>query len=151
MAARERNQPSSSLRPFGSATPAAPQQHQSYDIAPPNPAAAAVAEPSSLLSRFDVKGASSDHADNQRREAEKRARIAEQKKEKLKRDAERRAEQQRQQAAAEREIQRRIAEHEDTGHVVQVEGLVYGTSAEDVQVRVFARSLCSCSLMLWRP
>jgi uncharacterized protein YggL (DUF469 family) len=34
----------------------------------------------------------------------------------------------------EREEKLKIAEFEETGFVVQVEGLVYGTSGEDVQV-----------------
>ena len=37
--------------------------------------------------------------------------------------------------AVQNEKQRAIANEEERGFVVQVEGLVYGTSAEDVQVR----------------
>lgn len=89
-------------------------------------------EPSHLLAR--VKGLGSEAQERQRREAERRKRLEEQRLAKLKADAERRAAEVRRQAEEDRAMQSKIAQQEERGHVVQVEGLVYGTSAEDVQV-----------------
>lgn len=127
---------SSSSRPFGALTPALPIYHK-----PLTPAALAQAPPPAaapapnLLARLNINGAS-NQAEQKRRGAEQirlaqveRSRLAEAK------QLEQEREKERARMAVQNEKQRAIANEEERGFVVQVEGLVYGTSAEDVQVR----------------
>lgn len=127
---------SSSSRPFGALTPALPIYHQPHAPAAlaqsPNPVAAPAPN---LLARLNINGAS-NQAEQKRRAAEQirlaqveRTRVAEAKR------VEKEREQERARTAMQHEKQRVIANEEERGFVVQVEGLVYGTSAEDVQVR----------------
>lgn len=86
-----------------------------------------------MLQRLGIKGSSSEAQDRQRRDEERRARLEQQKAEKARGDAARKEAAARRKAEEDRERQLQIAQQEDKGFVVQVEGLVYGTSAEDVQ------------------
>ncbi|GAA6031987.1 hypothetical protein JCM8097_003375 [Rhodosporidiobolus ruineniae] len=131
--------PSASLRPFGAATPAAQsiravavqaqqQQHpvqQQQQARPQNSAATpAQAAPGELLAtRLGIKG-SSDQVAQQRREREAALRAKKEREEQLKL---------REQQKKERDVKVKVAQEEEMGFVVQVEGLVQGTSAEDVQ------------------
>ncbi|GAA6059875.1 hypothetical protein JCM10212_007080 [Sporobolomyces blumeae] len=135
---------SASLRPFGAATPA-PQRlittsndslasasaSASAPATTTSPFAAAATQSAggdktsaTLATRMGIKGVSN--------EAQERARA--QKAERLKLERERR-ELLRARKALEKERLElvKIAEQEETGFVVQVEGLIYGTSGEDVQ------------------
>ncbi|GAA5861325.1 hypothetical protein JCM1840_005335 [Sporobolomyces johnsonii] len=121
--------PSPSLRPFGAATPA-PQLllSASAPAAPvPTPAPTApVAQQPDMFARLGIKGSSDAAAEKERQRQAKlqRAKAERERKEQLRL---------RKELEAEREIKVKIAQEEDLGFVVQVEGLVYGTSAEDVQ------------------
>lgn len=86
------------------------------------------------MQRLGIKGSSSEAQDRQRRDEERRARLEQQKAERARADAAKREAAARKKAEEDRERQLSIAQQEDMGFVVQVEGLVYGTSAEDVQV-----------------
>ncbi|ORY75065.1 hypothetical protein BCR35DRAFT_325903 [Leucosporidium creatinivorum] len=127
---------SPSLRPFGSATPALTRalSDSAADRAVPQARQAAPPTgPKGLMQRLGIKGSSSEAQDRQRRDEERRARLEQQKQEKARADAARREAAARKKAEEDREVQLGIAQQEDMGFVVQVEGLVYGTSAEDVQ------------------
>lgn len=128
------DQASPSLRPFGVATPSVIPVAAA--AAPLRPASAPPTGPraaTNLASRLGIKGEANE---NKRREQERRARMDQEREEKRRGDAAKREEQARQRELAEQlAAQRKIAEEEDKGSVVQVEGLVFGTSAEDVQVR----------------
>lgn len=123
---------SASLKPFGDQTPA-PQKLIHPNHPPPATTTATPAgdgsESKDLMTRLGIKG-SSNHQQQQREKERQR----EQRAEKVRLERERR-EQQRLRKELEKEWQAKqeIAALEDTGSVVQVEGLVYGTSAEDVQ------------------
>ncbi|GAA5969161.1 hypothetical protein JCM11641_007493 [Rhodosporidiobolus odoratus] len=115
--------PSASLRPFGQATPAAQPllqqqaKQQQQRVAVPNTAQkgrAAVAAPSGPL--LELKGSAELQATRRKQQQERQERLKLRKQQEL-------------------EWQRKadIAKEEDKGVVVEVEGLVSGTSAEDVQ------------------
>lgn len=150
------NTSSASLRPFGAATPA-PQiytnQQARVTAIPTGPAAmqangfgaaaaAAAAGPTSLTERLGIKGRKNSEAvaERQRQQA-----IAERER-KEKADLQRAAEARNKAAIEARRLAEAnwnrlstIAKEEDMGFVVQVEGLVYGTSADDVQVSGFEK------------
>ncbi|GAA5949816.1 hypothetical protein JCM3765_007702 [Sporobolomyces pararoseus] len=134
---------SASLRPFGDATPA-PQRliHTSSDPLIPTtsshsarsvPPAAATPAPQDLMTRLGIKGSSNQQAQlEQERQEKERQRLL--RAEKVRIERERREQLRlRKELEKDREEKLKIAEFEETGFVVQVEGLVYGTSAEDVQ------------------
>lgn len=116
--------PSPSLRPFGDATPA-PQRLIST-TSTTNPAATATTSSNNdLIARIGIKGSSNQRVEDERAAKAERVRMERERREQLRvrKDLER-----------EHEAKLQIAKAEETGFVVQVEGLVYGTSAEDVQV-----------------
>ncbi|GAA5847798.1 hypothetical protein JCM3766R1_003205 [Sporobolomyces carnicolor] len=115
--------PSPSLRPFGDATPA-PQRLIST-TSTTNPAATATTSSNNdLIARIGIKGSSNQRVEDERAAKAERVRMERERREQLRvrKDLER-----------EHEAKLQIAKAEETGFVVQVEGLVYGTSAEDVQ------------------
>ncbi|GAA6006624.1 hypothetical protein JCM10207_004997 [Rhodosporidiobolus poonsookiae] len=118
--------PSPSLRPFGAATPAS----QSLTARPaaqnggaPAPAPAVANGGATLTARLGIKG-SSDAAQQKEREAAQRRQAQREREEAVK--ARKMLEKERQETV-------KIAKEEECGFVVQVMGLVSGTSAEDVQ------------------
>ncbi|GAA5909065.1 RNA recognition motif domain-containing protein [Sporobolomyces salmoneus] len=126
---------SASLRPFGDATPA-PQRLISTASNPVPSSSALPANQSAppandLISRVGIKGSSNRQAQSEQEDKE-RLRVL--RAEKVKLERERREQLRlRKELEQDREEKFKIAEFEETGFVVQVEGLVYGTSAEDVQ------------------
>ncbi|GAA5844712.1 hypothetical protein JCM11251_007356 [Rhodosporidiobolus azoricus] len=121
--------PSASLRPFGAATPAAQPiratVQQVQQQAPANGTGRAVPAQGQQQQQFGIKGRSDQAAERRRLQQEKERAQQEQK--------ELRELRQKQEREREREEKAKIAREEDKGTVVQVEGLVSGTSAEDVQ------------------
>jgi len=131
-------QQSASLRPFGDATPA-PQRLIStasnpLPPPPPPPTTQPVQQQQNpdLFTRLGIKGSSSQAQLQQQQERE---RLRFEKSERVRLEREKR-EAVRLRKEREKDYQERlaIAEQEETGFVVQVEGLVFGTSGEDVQV-----------------
>jgi hypothetical protein len=129
-----REEPSASLRPFGSATPAAQplhstpqqpvQQQQQQKQQPARPQPVSHNSAPSLQNRLGIKGTS--EAQQQQRKAQEARQKAEKEYAELVKQW--KVDQQ------QREEKVKIAHEENKGFVVQVEGLVQGTSAEDVQV-----------------
>lgn len=85
---------------------------------------------SALTERIGIKGSRDKQTERDRLEDERRARLAEQRR----RDEQMRQEQADRKAWELYRRQRDLAERERDAFVVIVEGLVYGTSADDVQV-----------------
>jgi lipase chaperone LimK len=79
------------------------------------------------MTRLGIKGSSNQQAELERQRISRaeKVRAEREKREQLRL---------RKELEKEREEKLKIAEFEETGFVVQVEGLVYGTSGEDVQV-----------------
>ncbi|GAA5968938.1 hypothetical protein JCM21900_000736 [Sporobolomyces salmonicolor] len=120
---------SPSLRPYGAATPAPERFLSASASAAPvlGPAStASVAQQPDRSGLLGIKGSSDAAAARERLRQEKlqRAKAERERKEQLRL---------RKELDAEREIKVKVAKEEDLGFVVQVDGLVYGTSAEDVQ------------------
>ena len=127
------SQQSASLRPFGDATPA-PQRLISTPSNPLPPSQVPAQQNPDLFTRLGIKGSSSQ-AQLQQQQQQERERLRFEKSEKVRLERERR-ELVRVRKEQEKEYAEKlgIAEQEETGFVVQVEGLVFGTSGEDVQV-----------------
>lgn len=143
---------SASLRPFGTATPL---PHQAIPVplgisSHPTPSStsssaeisrtstpsnAAPPATENILQRFGIKGSSNDAAEKRKQiENARLAREAE-KKSKANREAEERSRRELEaQYVKEHAKAIELAKIEDRGFVVEVAGLVYGTSADDVQV-----------------
>ncbi|GAA6020754.1 hypothetical protein JCM11491_003519 [Sporobolomyces phaffii] len=132
------SRPSASLRPFGDATPAPERliSTSTNPVAPPaapGQSGAAQDGGQDLMTRLGIKG-SSNHQAQQELQRQERERQRLERSEKVRIERERR-----EQLRIRKELEKdyadnlRIAEFEETGFVVQVEGLVFGTSGEDVQ------------------
>ena len=133
------SRPSPSLRPFGTLS-------HSFDGTETRNGSPQVQDPAQLqldpranplLRRLDIKGSrrNSETTERKQREAERKARIErERQEEKARQVQQRKMLEERGKLEQKHKEQTIIAEHEDKGSVVQVEGLVHGTSAEDVQV-----------------
>ncbi|KAK4057990.1 hypothetical protein OIO90_000729 [Microbotryomycetes sp. JL221] len=127
-------QPSSSLRPFGEATP----DVLSSDYVIPS---SALEDGAARYQKLDprasknapggaARSATTSSVSVQGESARRRAQKAEIQKQ---REEKRKQQEQRKKLETQHAEQTRIAEQEDKGSVVQVEGLVQGTSADDVQ------------------
>ncbi|GAA5897400.1 hypothetical protein JCM6882_001877 [Rhodosporidiobolus microsporus] len=114
--------PSASLRPFGASTPAAQPLHSAVQQPQQQQATNGAARPGAQP-QIGIKGRS-DQAAERRRQQEARAQAERERKELL---------ELRKKQNKEREEKVKVAKEEEMGFVVQVEGLVSGTSAEDVQ------------------
>ncbi|KAM0746877.1 hypothetical protein T439DRAFT_383896 [Meredithblackwellia eburnea MCA 4105] len=120
----------SSLRPFGEATPPA----VSAFTVQPTPVTATVSAPPArdsstdpnIFNRIGIRGLKSE-TERQQNEERKRRAAEEERRKRFENERERKARE------AENRRLREIATREAEGFVVQVEGLVFGTSAEDVQ------------------
>lgn len=136
------------MRPFGTATllsepasttaaaPSSPfDAHAQPHSTPPLPTEPA-AQSNSLFSRLAIKGSGISRV-----EVERLAREEERKKLAAKREEERRKREREIVQERENEKLRALAAIEERGFVVEVAGLVYGTSAEDVQVRLLCIGL----------
>ncbi|BGP12541.1 hypothetical protein JCM10213_004874 [Rhodosporidiobolus nylandii] len=117
--------PSASLRPFGAATPAAAPLRVALNGvgAATNGGRPQAQAQAPTGPRLGIKGGADMQA-QRRREQEARLAAQKEREEMIKR---------RKEQEAERQKVVRIAQEEEKGFVVQVEGLVQGTSAEDVQ------------------
>ncbi|GAA5923337.1 RNA recognition motif domain-containing protein [Sporobolomyces koalae] len=121
---------SASLRPFGDATPAPTRLISTASDPAPAPVApqAPAAESNDIVNRFGIRGSSNqverERIEQQRNAKAERIRIEREKREQV------RARKLLEKTHA---AQMQVATQEETGFVVQVEGLVYGTSREDVQ------------------